>query len=41
MPMKDGARTISRKISRACAEAGVTLIEQPLPEGRDSVLCSG
>ena len=38
MPTKAGRRTTSRENLAACARAGVTLVEQPLPAGGDDVL---
>ena len=36
--MRDGTTATSQQNLKACADAGVTLIEQPLPEGRDEAL---
>ena len=38
MPTKAGTRTISSRNLAACADAGVTLVEQPLPAGQDEAL---
>ena len=38
MPTRAGANDDLQRNLAACADAGVTLIEQPLPEGRDAAL---
>ena len=40
MPMRAGTRATSSANLAACAAAGVVLVEQPLPDGRDQALAA-